>query len=304
MMATAIPTNSLGRTGLEVTSLGFGAYELRGAPTGRDISPKQAAEILNGVLDSGINFIDTSIDYGMSEEYIGQFISNRRDEYYLGSKCGCVPDLVSQSTGSPMPHDYTKRNIVAGVEHSLRSMKTDYLDVVQFHGSPSREVLETNESVEALIDLQVQGKIRHLGMSGTLPNLKDQIAMDIFDVFQIPYSALYRQHESLISLAASVGAGTVIRGGVAQGAPERSGAPRIEAWELFDRAGLQELLEVGEQRTDFILRFTLSHPDLHTTIVGTANIDHILENVSTVMKGPLPPDVYEEAKARLNQLLD
>ena len=65
---TEIPRRTLGRTGLEVTTLGYGAMELRGAPTGPDLSADDAAALLNELLDAGINFIDTSIDYGRSEE--------------------------------------------------------------------------------------------------------------------------------------------------------------------------------------------------------------------------------------------
>jgi hypothetical protein len=61
-----VAKRELGRTGLQVTTLGYGAMELRGAPRARDISEKQAETILNKVLDSGINYIDTSIDYGLS----------------------------------------------------------------------------------------------------------------------------------------------------------------------------------------------------------------------------------------------
>src|SRR5688500_363844 len=85
-----LPQRTLGRTGLEVTTLGYGAMELRGAPRGRDVSEAQAERILNAVLDAGINFIDTSVDYGVAEERIGRYISHRRSEYFLASKCGCV----------------------------------------------------------------------------------------------------------------------------------------------------------------------------------------------------------------------
>ena len=84
-----LPKRELGRTGLEVTMLGYGAMELRGAPRARDTTEAQAETILNAVLDTGINYIDTSIDYGVSEERIGRYISHRRSEYYLASKCGC-----------------------------------------------------------------------------------------------------------------------------------------------------------------------------------------------------------------------
>ena len=74
----AVAKRELGRTGLQVTALGYGAMELRGAPSARDITEAQAETILNKVLDAG-----TSIDYGLSEERIGRYISHRRAEYYL-----------------------------------------------------------------------------------------------------------------------------------------------------------------------------------------------------------------------------
>ena len=98
-------------------------------------------------------------------------------------------------------------------------MKTDYLDVVQFHASPSRRTLEEHGALDALLELREAGKVRFIGMSGTLPHLIDHIAMGIFDVFQIPYSAVEREHEAAIANAAQQGAGIVIRGGAAKGAP-------------------------------------------------------------------------------------
>ena len=73
-----LPKRELGRTGLQVTMLGYGAMELRGAPRARDTTEAQAETILNAVLDAGINYVDTSIDYGVSEERIGRYISHRR----------------------------------------------------------------------------------------------------------------------------------------------------------------------------------------------------------------------------------
>jgi len=68
---TGLPTRELGRTGLQVTMLGYGAMELRGVPRGRDVTDAQAETILHAVLDAGINYIDTSIDYGVSEAESG-----------------------------------------------------------------------------------------------------------------------------------------------------------------------------------------------------------------------------------------
>src|ERR687892_391502 len=99
-------------------------------------------------------------------------------------------------------HMYTRDNLLAGVEQSLRRMQTDYLDVVQFHGSPSRQALEEHGALDTVRELQQEGKLRFIGISSTLPHLKDHIAMGVFDVFQIPYSALQREHEAVISAAA------------------------------------------------------------------------------------------------------
>ena len=291
---TALPMRRLGRTDLQVTMLGYGAMELRGAPRGPESTPQQTQAILNEVLDSGINYIDTSIDYGYSEELIGKYISSRRSEYYLATKCGCLVG-VAPSESAYQPHIFTRENIVKGVDQSLSRMKTDYIDVLQFHAGPSKEVLEENSAVETALDLQREGKIRFMGMSSTLPNLADHIDMGVFDIFQIPYSALQREHEEIITRAADAGAGTVIRGGAARGSPAKGAGA---AWDLWQRTELDNLLE-GMTRAEFVLRFTLTHPSLHTTIVGTSSPDHLRENLSALQKGPLPSDVYAEAKRLL-----
>ena len=71
-------------------------------------------------------------------------------------------------------------------------------------------------------------------------------------------------------------------------------------WRKFDEAGIDELRQLGESRTAFMVRFTLNHPDAHTNIVGTQNPDHLSENVQAVMNGPLTNDVYVETKRRLD----
>jgi aryl-alcohol dehydrogenase-like predicted oxidoreductase len=74
------------------------------------------------------------------------------------------------------------------------------------------------------------------------------------------------------------------------------------AWHAANLAsGLDELREPGESRTAFLLRFTLSHPDVHTIIVGTLYPEHLQENIAAVKQGPLPANVYQEAKRRLER---
>jgi aryl-alcohol dehydrogenase-like predicted oxidoreductase len=293
-----LPKRELGRTRLQVTTLGYGAMELRGAPRGRDLTEAQAETILNAVLDAGINYIDTSIDYGMSEERIGRYISHRRPEYYLASKCGCLVGAAAAPSGQRSPHVFTRANIIAGVEQSLFRMKTDYLDLVQFHISPSKRTLEENGALDAVMELREAGKVRFIGMSGTLPHVKDHIAMGVFDVFQIPYSAVEREHEAIISMAADAGAGIVIRGGAAKGALS-GGKQQGWQWERWQAAKLVDLLG-SMTPTEFVLRFIFANPDLDTTIVGTADPQHLQVNVDIAQKGPLPADLYAEAKRRLD----
>ena len=300
-----IQRRPLGRTGADVTILGYGAMELRGQPRGPAIEDEEAGRLLGEVLDSGINLIDTSIDYGRSEELIGRYIGHRRDEYFLASKCGCPLEQPADAV-PPYQHDFSPRNVRAGVEQSLRRLGTDRLDLVQVHMSPSRGQLEADHTVETMLSLRDEGKVRFIGMSGIRPNLPDHIAMDVFEVFQIPYSAVQREHEELITEAAATGAGTLIRGGAARGAPAEDkawrqgplGLDQGEGQRRWESSGIDDLL--GDMsRIEFVLRFTLSHPDLSSTIVGTSNAGHLRSNVAIAEKGPLPADLYQEAKARL-----
>jgi aryl-alcohol dehydrogenase-like predicted oxidoreductase len=300
-----LPTAILGRTGFAATRLGFGAMELSGfAAAGSRVD---ADRLLGSVLDAGINLIDTAPDYGRSEELIGAHLAHRRGEFFLASKCGCLVDRVPQLRDGRLEHDFSAANIRAGVEQSLRRMRTDHLDLVQVHSSPSRELLEKHGTVEAMAQLRQEGKVRFLGMSSVLPELADHVAMGVFDVFQIPYSALQREHEQMIRQAAAAGAGTIIRGGVARGAPAPDHDPDAHAYwrgfsaqrrELWERARLDEILG-AMPRMEFLIRFLLGHPDVHTTIVGTAKPEHLLANAAAAAKGPLPADLQAEAQRRL-----
>jgi aryl-alcohol dehydrogenase-like predicted oxidoreductase len=281
--------------------------ELRGEPRGPKVDDADAGRLLNAVLDGGINLIDTSPDYGRSEELIGRYLSGRRDEYFLASKCGCLLEIPS-GTQPPYPHDYSPGNVRADVEQSLRRLRTDRLDLVQVHMSPSVARLAEDHTIETLRELQDEGKVRFIGMSGILPHLPEHIAMGVFDVFQIPYSAVQRDHEDLIAEAVDNGAGTLIRGGAARGAP--SGEKNWRTGPLSQTAGVGQrnwetaslddlLADSGLSAMEFTLRFTLSHPGLSSTIVGTSSLAHLHGNIAVAEQGPLPKDVYEEAKRRL-----
>jgi len=292
-------TRTLGRTCLKVTALGYGAMEVRGSRIwgGRPVTEDQASVILNAVLDAGINFIDTSNDYGRSEEFIGKYIGSRRSEYILATKCGCTVVRKDDNTDDT-PHVWTRGNLFRGLHESLERMKTDYVDIMQLH-NPSVEQVEHGDLVAALQEMKQQGKVRWIGCSSTLPHITTYIDWNVFDVYQIPYSGLERAHEIVITTAAKAGAGIIDRGGVARGEPG-AGLGGADRWQKFEAAKLDELRQEDESRTAFLLRFLLSHPDIHTTIVGTLIPEHLSENLAIAARGPLSAEVYAEAKRRLD----
>ena len=217
-MQTDLPKKTLGRTGLEVTQLGFGAMELRG--TREEITEDQADRVLNGVLDAGINFIDTAPDYGFSEERIGKYISQRRDEFFLATKCGC--NVGTDHVRREPRHIWTADRLHRNIDQSLERMKTDQVDLLQMH-NPTVEDVEKGGLVEVLQKIQQAGKTRFIGVSSMAPDLMTFARMGVFDTFQIPYSALARKHEDMILEAAELGAGIIIRGGGRQGSSGRRG---------------------------------------------------------------------------------
>ena len=311
-MEQVLPTAVLGRTGLEITKLGYGSGGRKQYP-----SDEHWGTLLNGVLDAGINFIDTANDYGIgqasapAEEQIGRHLETRRSEYYLATKCGCLPE------GG---HLWTKENLFRGLHESLQRLRTDYVDLMQLHNAPADQC-RTEGLVEALQEMKQQGKVRWIGASTTFPEIREYLEWDVFDAFQIPYSALEPVHDEWITRSGQASIGVIVRGGVAQGESEAS-PQAIEAereqedqaqklawyqvarggaakWARFHEAKLDDLLDPGESRTSFVLRYTLTHPHVHSNIVGTSSLKHLEENVQAMLRGPLPDDVYTEARRRL-----
>ena len=289
-----LPTAILGRTGLNVTRLGFGCALWN--PDRPTWVPSQAQNVWNTALDAGINYFDTAYDYVFSEEWIGWALRSRHDEFYLATKCGCTD---TQPTINSSDHDWTRDNLFRNIEISLRRLNRDSVDVIQLHNATVEEC-ESEGVAQALNDIRDQGMVRWIGASTSLPDLPTLLDWGVFDVMQIPYSALQREHEDWITKAGQAGVGIVIRGGVAQG-EVGVGKGKFDTWGLFERASLDELLEAGESRSSFVLRYTLSHPQADTIIVGTTRIDHLQENIDAVIRGPLSSGVYEEAKLRLNK---
>ncbi len=266
----------------------------------RVVSEEAADEFLNAVLDSGINFIDTSPDYGISEERIGRYISSRRNEFHLATKCGCV--YTQHDDHLEIDHVWEKDVLKRNIETSLQRLQTDHVDILQFHGGDA-ETIQRAGLIDTLLGFRDKGLIRFIGASSSLPHLPGLIDLGVFDTFQIPYSCLAPQHHDLITRAAETGAGIIIRGGIAQGGPDAE-IQRPALNDVWSRANLDEVLPEGVKRAELILRYTFAHPHCHTTIVGTCDPAHLAENLAASAQGPLPVDLYDEVTSRVSALDD
>jgi aryl-alcohol dehydrogenase-like predicted oxidoreductase len=293
----------MGGTDLTVSRIGYGAMELSGSPRARALTEHDAVALLNQVIDLGINYVDTSIDYGASERLIGEALRHRRDEFVLASKCACQVGVDDRQDGGEK-HIYTGQNVTAGVEQSLRRLQTSHLDVVQVHGSPTRKQLEDGGVIEALLKLRERGLVRHLGISTRLPLLAEFIGLDAFTVFQVPYSALQRQNEDAIARLKRAGKAIVARGVTGRGAPGKDWATRPigtvdgEVRRLWERAALDDILD-GMPRIEFMIRFAMSNDDVDVALVATTDATHLAADIGYAAKGPLDAQLVALARKRL-----
>ena len=310
-MTEGLPTAVLGRTGIEVSRLGYGTWEIEGRiegnPLSRPISAKQVSTLLNTALDSGMSIIDMADCYGHAEEFVGRSVSHRRSEFVIATKCGCHWRGRSRSTP---PKQFTQESVFKNVDRSLRRLKTDYVDILQLH-NPHAAQVEDNELIDALQEVQRQGKARWIGISSDMPLLAPLAEFDELDVFQVGYQPMQRESEEWIARLGDDGRGIIIRSRAAKGQPHYEGTlaytqGRIASgpgtWVNFEKAGLDELRDDGDSRVAFMLRYTISLPQAHTVVVGTQSLDHMQENVSAVQRGPLSPDTLKEANRRLEKL--
>ena len=292
----------LGNTDLFVTQLGFGSMGLRGPNTWgvRTVDESHAERVLHSVVDSGINFIDTAPDYGICEERIGRYLSKRRDEFFLSTKCGCDPKQHADHL--EVLHTWTADRLLRNLEDSLRRLKTDHIDVWLLHGGEA-----TTARSAGLLDVMQQakreGKCRHIGVSTSGDNAADFLDCEELEVFQIPYSCLAPTHASVLSRLESQKRGVIIRGGVAQGGPDAE-IQRPHLNSIWEAAHLDELLAPEMSRAEFILRHTLSQSFCEVCIAGTANIEHLNENVTSASKGPLNSTLTAEIDRRVSVLLN
>ena len=146
-------------TNLNVSVIGIGTHQFAGE-WGKTFTSSEVNRILNKAYDLGINLIDTAPNYGnhLSEKLIGNAISKNRNGWIIATKFG---QKIEQNKNI---NDFSSKEVLKQLEQSLRALKTDYIDIYQFHSGTNDEFI--NEDLWTALDKQVQaGKIRYLGVS-------------------------------------------------------------------------------------------------------------------------------------------
>jgi aryl-alcohol dehydrogenase-like predicted oxidoreductase len=301
---------SLGRTGMQVSSLCLGAmmFGVWGEPD-HDVSIK----IINRALDAGINFIDTADVYsqGESEEIVGKALAGgRRDDVVLATKVHAQMGVQLGEQGDPNKRGNSRRWITREVENSLRRLQTDWIDLYQIHRpDPATDVEET---LGALTDLQRQGKIRVFG-SSTYPAheiveaqwVAERRGLGRFVTEQPPYSILVRGIEAdVLPTAEKYGMGVIpwspLAGGwltgryrKGQDVPESHRAQRIPGRYDLSNPGNRAKLDAAEELAlvaedaglslvHLALAFTLAHPAVTAPIIGPRTMEQLESQLGAV----------------------
>jgi aryl-alcohol dehydrogenase-like predicted oxidoreductase len=279
----------LGSTGLEVSVLGFGAGPV-GSP---ELSESQAEALLNGVLDAGINLLDTAPSYGQSEERIGRYLQGRRHQFVLSTKCGY---------GVPGVEDWTAPCITQGIELALRRLRTDVLDLVHFHSCPV-DVLERPGVVDALRRAVEQGKVRVAAYSGDNAPLQWALHSGAFGSVQTSVNVFdQRVLDRGLPEATRRGMGVIAKrplGNAPWRFSERPEAPDIATY--WDRMRAMGLDTGGLDWSELALRFAAFVPGVASCIVGTTRTENLQRNLRALDQGPLPTELVDRIRGAFRQ---
>ena len=297
-----VQTVAFGRTGLQVSRLGFGGGPIGFLKTERE----RVATMLNVMLDSGVNLIDTAAAYEGSEEVIGAVIGHRRSEYVLVSKCGRkLPDLDGD--------DWSASLVGKTVDRALRRLRTDHLDVMLLH-SCDLATLRRGEALGALAAAQQTGKVHWIGYSGdneaaawaaARPEVAViQTSINICDQANIGLVLpVTREHNVGVlakrPVANAAWKDIATQPGIYQGYV-KTYTSRLRQTNLTPSA-LGFVGDPAQVWPALALRFALSQPGVHTAIVGTTDSRNAKANIAVAEQGPLSAAVVERIRDAFRQ---
>lgn len=294
----------LGRTDIEVSEIGFGAWAIGGDAWG-PVEDESSIAAMRRALEVGINLIDTADVYGdgHSEELVGQVIKGRREQVIVSTKGGLMGHHRDPK-GTPV-YDRPER-VREALENSLRRLGTDYVDVYFDHIWWDRHE-ETEAFMEALAQLKQEGKARAVGVStDDLAYVQHFNRGGVVDVVQLDYSILNRTAEGgILPYAQEHAIGVLVRGPLNKGLlagkftpdtsfPEgdiRRSWPE-EDWyrETLEKVErLRPLERDGQSMSQLALRFVLSHPAVSAAIPGAKTPRQVDDNAGASVR-PLLSD--------------
>lgn len=305
----------LGRTGVSVSEIGFGAWAIGGGWGTQ--SDDDSVQALNVALDRGVNFIDTAAGYGngRSERIIGETLRSRGTTAFVATKTPPAPGIWPPSPYCLADERYSESYLRSNIEERLRMLGVDQIDLLQLH-TWTRAWNKNPAPLDLLKKLQGEGKIRYIGLS--TPEHDQNCVIDLMrrgylDCVQVIYNIFEQEPAAeLLPAAQEHGVGIIVRVALDEGAltgkyqrGQRFAADdfrsRYFAGDRIDRvvervakveADLKQLLP-GETFTlaEIALRFVLSHPAVSTVIPGIRNVTQAQANTADVLHKPLPPNV-------------
>ena len=291
---------TLGRTGLRISEVGFGAMTIGGEIFGAT-DDQESLRALHRAIDLGINFIDTADAYGRghSEELLAQVLKTRRNEVVLATKGG------NQFTARQGLRNFDPDYITSALEQSLKRLQIETIDLYQLH-NPSPEVMRRGDIFDRLDRFKREGKIRFYGVS--LEKTADGIvAIETGkpDTLQVVYNILHQDpEEQLFPLAQKEHIGIIARVPLERGVLSGRFTSTAEFAQRDWRRGVfpDEALtqaNAAVEKLQFLvkeevpnlaqaaLRFVLCHPAVSTMIPGIRTVKQAEDNAAASGK-PLP----------------
>jgi aryl-alcohol dehydrogenase-like predicted oxidoreductase len=277
----------LGRTGLSVSEIGFGAASWWGKP---QFSERSAAGLVHAALDGGVTFFDTGASYsgGHAEARLGRALRGRGADLVVASKAGTfVRD-------GRIGRDFSPAAVIASAEASLSKLGLETLPLLQLHGPSVAEL--TDDLRAALAGLKGRGLVRDLGVNSFDPAVIEHVlGLPDFDVVMIDYNVLRPEREPLIARAAAAGkavlAGMPLAMGHTGGQVARLRAPR-DLW-YAARGLLRHRREVqagarfgfldrtpGLTGAQAALAYVLANPHVACAVTGTTRLSHLRDNLA------------------------
>jgi aryl-alcohol dehydrogenase-like predicted oxidoreductase len=308
---------TLGRTGIEVSEVGYGAWGIGGVQwTGGD--DDEARKALNQAIDQGLNFIDTALAYGggHSERLVGEVVRSRREAITIATK---IPpkNRAWPAQAVPLEEVFPADHIIECTETSLRNLGIETIDLQQLHVWHDNWA-ERTEWIEALLKLREQGKVRYFGIS--LNNYQPTNAIKALrtghiDAVQVVYNIFEQApQDELYPVCQELNIGVLARvpfdeGGLTGAIKPDTVFPTddFRAWffrgdrkqKVFERVERLKALLGEEAATlpELALRFTLSHDAVSTVIPGMRSARHVAANIACSDGRKLSPELLERLKA-------